>query len=148
MLLNSPPPKQRTMFRNPLLYTSAALVIALLYTGWVFWSRHEANVAFEQRLLEKQRARDERTFEMMGGNRFEILDFYASPGAIARGESAKLCYGVSNANSVEIAPPAEPVYPSYGQCVDVSPRKDTTYTLTARDAAGHTQTASVTLRVR
>jgi len=98
--------------------------------------------------LEKQRARDERTFEMMGGDRFEILDFYASPGVIARGESAQLCYGVSNANSVEIAPPAEPVYPSYGQCVDVSPRKDTTYTLTARDAAGHTKTASVTLRVR
>jgi len=32
--------------------------------------------------------------------------------------------------------------------VDVSPTKNTTYTLTAADATGHTQTASVTLRVR
>ncbi len=148
MLLNPQPPEQRTVFRNPLLYTSAALVIALLYTGWVFWSRHEANVAYEQRLLEKQRAQDERTFEMMGGNRFEILDFYASPGVIARGETSQICYGVSNAKSVEIAPAAGPVSPSYGECVQVSPREDTTYTLTARDAAGHTQTASVTLHVR
>jgi hypothetical protein len=140
--------EQRNVFRNPLLYTTAVLVIALLYTGWIFWSRREANLAFEQRLMEQQRERDARTVEMMGGGRFEILDFYAAPGVIARGETAQICYGVSNAKSVQLTPPAGPVWPSYGRCVDVSPAKNTTYTLTAEDAAGHTQTTSVTLHVR
>jgi hypothetical protein len=145
---DAPNPEQRSIFRNPLIYTSAALLFVLLYTGWIFWSRREANREIEQRQMEKQRAQDERTVEMMGGDRLEILNFYASPGVIARGESAQLCYGVSNAKSVEIAPPAGPVWPSYGRCVDVTPAKDTTYTLTAEDAAGHAQSASVTLRVR
>jgi hypothetical protein len=141
-------PGQGSLFRNPLLYTTAALVIVLLYTGWIFWSRREANREIEQRQLEKQRAQDARTVELMGGDRFEILNFYASPGVIARGQTAQICYGVANAKSVEIAPPAGPVWPSYARCLDVSPPRDTTYTLTAADAAGHTQTASVTLRVR
>ena len=145
---DAPNPEQRTVFHNPLLYTTTALVIVLCYTGWIFWSRREANRAFEQRQLEKQREQDARTVEMMGGDRFEILNFYASPGVIHRGETAELCYAVSNAKSVAITPPAGPVWPSYGDCVDVSPRNDTIYTLTAADAAGHTLTASVTLRVR
>jgi len=147
-VLDRPNPERRNVFRNPLLYTTAALVIALLYTGWIFWSRREANLALEQRLMEKQREKDAQTVEMMGGDRFEILNFYAAPGAIARGETAEICYGVSNAKSVQLTPPAGPMWPSYGRCVDVSPAKDTAYTLTAEDAAGHTQTASVTLHVR
>ncbi len=141
-------PEKESIFRNPWIYTFATLVIVLLYTGWIFWSRHEANREFEQRQVEKQREQDARTVELMGGDRFEIRNFYASPGVIARGESAELCYSVSNAKSVAIDPPAGPVWPSYGRCVDVSPTKNTTYTLTAADATGHTQTASVTLRVR
>ena len=96
----------------------------------------------------KQREQDERTVELMGGDRFEILNFYASPGAIARGESAQLCYSVSNAKSVSIDSSGGTgmavLRPLRGR---LSP-KDTTYTLTAEDASGHTQTASVTLRVR
>jgi hypothetical protein len=145
---DAPHSESRNIFRNPLLYTTAVLVIVLLYTGWIFWSRREANREIEQRELEKQRARDALTVELMGGDRFEILNFYASPGLIARGETAQICYGVANAKSVEIAPPTGLVWPSYARCLDVSPTKDTTYTLTAADAAGHTQTASVTLRVR
>ena len=144
----APASDKGSIFRNPWTYTSATLVIVLLYLGGVFWSRHEANREYEQRQIEKQREEDARTVELMGGDRFEIRDFYASPGAIARGESAELCYSVSNAKSVAIDPPAGLVWPSYGRCVDVSPTKSTTYTLTASDAAGHTQTASVTLRVR
>jgi len=145
---DAPMPEKESIFRNPWIYTFATLVIVLLYTGWIFWSRHEANREFEQRQVEKQREQDARTVELMGGDRFEIRNFYASRGVIARGESAELCYSVSNAKSVAIDPPAGPVWPSYGRCVDVSPTKNTTYTLTAADATGHTQTASVTLRVR
>jgi hypothetical protein len=145
---DAPNPEQRNMFRYPLFYTSVVLVIVLLYTGWIFWSRREADREFERRQMEKQLERDRRSVELMGGNRFEIQNFYAIPGVISRGETAQLCYGVSNAKSVEIVPPAGPVWPSYSRCLDVSPAKDTTYTLTAEDAGGHTQTASVTLRVR
>ncbi len=37
---------------------------------------------------------------------------------------------------------------SYSQCVDVTPTKDTTYTLTAEDAAGHVKTETLTVKVR
>ncbi len=97
-------PEKESIFRNPWIYTFATLVIVLLYTGWIFWSRHEANREFEQRQMEKQREQDARTVELMGGDRFEIRNFYASPGVIARGESAELCYSVSNAKSVSHRP--------------------------------------------
>jgi len=85
---------------------------------------------------------------MLGGNQFAILNFYASPGEIRRGETAQLCYGVSNAKTVRIEPQTSAVWPSYSRCVDVAPKKDTTYTLTAEDAAGHIKTATVTVKVR
>jgi len=86
--------------------------------------------------------------ETLGGNKFDILNFYASPGKIRRGESAQLCYGVSNAKTVRLDPPAGDVWPSYSRCFDVTPSKDTTYTLTADDGQGNTKTASLTIEVR
>ncbi len=102
----------------------------------------------EQRELEKKNEEDRRTVEQLGGERFEILQFYASPPAIRRGEAARMCYGVSNAKTVRLDPPSGAVWPSFSRCVDVAPVKDTTYTLTAEDAAGHSKTASVLVRVR
>jgi len=102
----------------------------------------------EQKAAAKRGEEDRRAFEAMGGNRFEILAFYSSPAEIHRGERSQLCYGVSNAQTVSIAPDVEPVRPSYGRCVDVFPRKDTTYTLTATDASGNTRTATAAVRVR
>jgi hypothetical protein len=56
---------------------------------------------------------------------------------------------VSNAKAVKIEPEAEePVWPAYSRCVHVSPRKDTTYTLTIEDGAGHTKSATLEIRVR
>ena len=86
---------------------------------------------------------------MMGGNRFDILDYAASPGTIHAGESSSLCYSVSNAKTVNIEPQTEePVWPAFSRCVHVSPRKTTTYTLTIGDSAGHTKTAVVEVSVR
>jgi hypothetical protein len=49
---------------------------------------------------------------------------------------------------VKIEPQAEePVWPAFNRCVHVSPRKTTKYTLTIEDAAGHTKTAAVEVRV-
>ena len=134
--------------RNPLLYTSILLGIALFYVGWVFFSRWQENRETERKAAEEKRAADQKVVESLGGNEFTILNFYASPGEIRRGESAQLCYGVSNAKTVRLEPQTSAVWPSYSRCVDVTPKKDTTYTLTAEDAAGHSKTATVTVKVR
>ncbi|HLW43288.1 MAG TPA: hypothetical protein VKS00_02300 [Candidatus Acidoferrales bacterium] len=120
-----------------------------LYVGWVFYSRWEANQAVADKAAENQRAKDKQTFEMMGGNRFDILVYAANPPTIQRGERSSLCYSVSNAKALKIEPEAEePVWPAFSRCVHVSPRKTTTYTLTIEDGAGHTKSESVEIRVR
>ncbi len=146
----SPDPNREpyTGFRNPLLYTSFLLVIAALYVGWVFFSRRQDRREFEEKAAAKKREEDRRAVEMMGGNRFEILTFYASPGAIHRGETAQVCYGVSNTKTVRLEPQNNPVWPSLARCVDVAPKKDTTYTLTIEDGKGNTKTATLTVQVR
>jgi hypothetical protein len=99
-----PNPKPFSRFRNPLLYTSIILVAAIGYTGWVLASRRREAREMERRAKENERVEAARTFEMLGGDRFEILNFYAVPGVIRRGESAQLCYGVSNARTVRLEP--------------------------------------------
>ena len=138
----------RSLFRNPFLYTGTLIVAALVYLAVVFFLRVHSSREFERRAAEKRRAADERAVESMGGNRLEIQSFYASPGIIQRGKTAQLCYGVANAKAIKLEPYDKPVWPSYAHCVDVSPSRDTTYTLTIADAAGHTQTATLTLKVR
>jgi hypothetical protein len=146
----SPDPNREpyTGFRNPLLYTSFLLAIAALYVGWVFFSRRQDRREFEEKAAAKKREEDRRAVEMMGGNRFEILTFYASPGTIHRGETAQVCYGVSNTKTVRLEPQSNPVWPSLARCVDVAPKKDTTYTLTIEDGKGNTKTATLTVQVR
>ncbi len=128
--------------------SAVVLLVALSYVGWVFWSRSHQDQMIEQRVAAQRRAQDEQTVESMGGDRFEILAFYANPPAIARGESADLCYSVSNAKSVTLEPQSSKVWPSYEHCVSVSPHKTTTYMFTATDAAGHTKSAAVTVEVQ
>lgn len=140
--------KPFTGFRNPFLYTSILIALAAVYTGLVLLSRRQERQEFEQKAAAKKREEDRRAYEMMGGDRFEILSFYASPGVVRRGESTQLCYGVSNAKSVRLEPQNSPVWPSPARCVDVAPAKDTTYTLTIEDAKGNTRTGTVTVQVR
>jgi len=141
-------PKQFKGFRNPLLYTTSLLVIVLVYTGSVLYSRHEEARNLEEQARAKEKTEAQQTYEMLGGDRFEILAFYASPGLIHRGDTAQLCYGVSNAKTVRLEPQTDPVWPSQARCVNVAPKQDTTYTLTAEDGRGNTKTATVTLEVR
>ena len=141
------PQKTRAALKNPLLYTSLALGVALLYVAWIFFGRWQENRALEQRAAEKRRAEDRQTVESLGGKRLEIQTFYASPGIMRRGDTAQLCYGVANAKKVTLEPPVGPVWPSYSRCLDVSPTKDTTYTLTVEDAQGNSKSATLTIRV-
>ncbi|HEV3254569.1 MAG TPA: hypothetical protein VG033_09190 [Candidatus Acidoferrales bacterium] len=142
-------PKPRTGVRNYLIISWALVaIVALLYVGWFFLSRRQENRDAVQRAADQKRAEDQRSVEFLGGDRFDILSFYASPGIIRRGDSAKLCYGVSNAKSVRLDPPAGEVWPSYSRCLTVSPQKTTSYTLTAQDSAGNLKTSTLRLEVR
>ena len=138
----------KSVFRNPRLYPACLIAVALVYVGWVFFARRLENRAIEERATEKRRAQDQQAVEFMGGKRLEIQSFYATPGILRRGEKAQLCYGVANAKKVTLEPPAGPAWPSYARCLEVSPTKETTYTLTVEDGQGNTKSETLTIQVR
>lgn len=151
-MFEAPEQERRSRWARGLRYSWLAVAVVFLYVAGIVLLRWHENRAIDREIERKaaaeQAEEDRRTVEAMGGNRFEILAFYAAPPQVPRGEKTQLCYGVSNATMVRIEPGVEPVRPSYGRCVDVAPRKDTTYTLTAVDAAGNTKTATAPVRVR
>ncbi len=151
-MLSQPDPQAKSVFKNPLLYSSAALAIAALVVGSIIFSRWEANRDIEKRAKEeraqKQQEQDRIALEQLGGKELAIQNFYATPGVIRRGETVQLCYGVANAKTVKLEPQSNPVWPSYSRCVEVTPTKTTTYTLTISDAAGNTKTQSLEVKVR
>ncbi len=146
-----PPATTKTAFKNPLLYSSMLVGIVLLFVVWTLFSRWQENLAIERRWREektrKQLEDDRVALEQFGGKGLAIQSFYASPGAIHKGESAQLCYGVANAKTVKLEPQPNAVWPSYARCVTVSPAKNTTYTLTISDASGNTKTQSLRVTV-
>ena len=148
-MLNDPTPEPSSGLRNFLLVSAVVLLLGGIYVGYVFYARWEANQALSEKAAEKQRAQNQQTVDAMGGNRFDILQYYADPAEIQAGDKASLCYSVSKTKTVKIDPPAEePTWPAYQRCVNVAPRKTTTYTLTIEDGAGHTKTASIEVRVQ
>jgi hypothetical protein len=151
-MLSDPVNEPKSLLKNPLLYSSAVLVVALLGVVFVMVSRWQERRNFErqaaQERAEKQREQDRLAVEQLGGQEFAILSLYASPTVIHRGETAQLCYGVANAKSVTLQPQPQPVWPSIAHCVEVSPTQSTTYTLTSKDDNGNTKTQTVQLGVR
>lgn len=75
----------------------------------------------------------------------KITQFYAEP-VVAKGETAKLCYGVENAKTVTLEPPVEKVWPSIARCIPVDPSKADLYKLTATGEDGNF--VSQTLRIK
>jgi hypothetical protein len=146
-----PPAKTKSAYRNPLLYSSMLVGIVLLFMVWTLLSRWQENLAIERRSREEksrqQLENDRVALEQLGGKELAIQSFYASPGAIHKGESAQLCYGVANAKTVKLEPQPNAVWPSYSRCVSVSPTKNTMYTLTVSDAAGNTKMQSLQVTV-
>jgi hypothetical protein len=139
-------------FRNPLIYTSVITVVALIYVGVTLLSRRQETRDLEEQAKAKQRQtqlqQDRQTVESLGGDRFDILSFYVLPGHIHRGDETHLCYGVSNAKSVQIDPPVGDLWPSSNRCLGIFPKKDSTYTLTTQDKTGNRKTATATVVVR
>ena len=143
--------ESKTVFKNPQLYSSIVLAVVAIVVGWILFSRWTDNRQIErqatQQKQEKQREADRTALDQMGGKTLDIQAFYANPGAVHRGETVQLCYGVANAKSVKLEPQPNPVWPSYARCVDVKPTKTTTYTLTIDDGAGNTKTQSLEVKV-
>src|SRR5260370_10364607 len=144
--------QRQAVVKNTFLSSWAVLVMAVLVVGWVLCSRWQENRTIEKHANEertlKQQEQDRVAVEQLGGKELAIQNFYAVPAVIHRGETVQLCYGVANAKSVKLEPQSNPVWPSYSRCVDVTPVKTTTYTLTISDAAGNTKTQTLEVKVR
>ena len=136
-----------TFLRRCLPWLGVMTLVALLYDGAIFYSRWSQARAGEREAARLQAEEARKTLQMIGSDELRIISFYASPGAIRSGGHASLCYGVNAAKEVRLDPPVADVWPSRTRCVQVAPRSDTTYTLTARDAGGHSLSQSVLLRV-
>ena len=151
-MASDPVSEPKSLLKNPLLYSSAVLVVALLGVVFVMISRWQDSRNMERQAAreraEKQHEQDRVAVEQLGGKEFAIISFYASPTVIRRGESAQLCYGVANARTVKLEPQSQPVWPSTAHCVDVSPVKSTIYTLTIEDIGGKPLSQDIEVTVR
>lgn len=134
--------------RKLLSLMTVLILIAAIYVGWVFYSRWSAQREFQRRQAAAAAERARADYEANGGSSLKILALYATPGVLERGRSAQLCYSVVNAKSVRFEPKIENVWPSRSRCVEVAPKRDVTYILTAQDDTGHTDTAQVKILVR
>jgi hypothetical protein len=145
-------PQTKNLLKNPLLYSSILVGTALLVVIWILYSRWQGNRLIERRTREetsrKQLENDRVALQQLGGKELAIQSFYASPGAIHKGESVQLCYGVANAKNVKLEPQPNAVWPSFAHCANVSPARSTTYTLTISGASGNTKTESLKVIVR
>lgn len=133
---------------------SAALAVRLMVLGLAIYLLYEGLPTLKkwQRGREQQPLKMPPEFEWVDKTKgLRILHFYASPGAVHRGEEISLCYGVAQASKMRIE--AEPggalegVWPSFNRCVIVSPPRDTKYTLIAEDEAGQTRELSLEVTI-
>lgn len=146
---NEPQRKKRSALGSLLPYTTVALVIVALWVAWTFYSRYQSNRAAQRAIETKQEeARKRVVDEVYGSGEIRFLTFTADNGQLRRGETTELCYGVVNAKEVKIDPPLEPIKPSYHHCLEIAPKKTTTYTITADDGAGHSKSESLTIQVK
>lgn len=124
----------------------ATAAIALAYLGWVFASRHWANLPPNVRpdpALARRQAELDRIY---GGSELKIIQFYSAAADVIEGTPATMCYGVLNATSVRIEPPVDGVGVALNRCVQVAPRKETKYTLFAEGRDGAVLSQSIVIR--
>jgi len=135
------------LLRRALPWISVGVFAAIAYDGWIFYSRWRSARETEQAHQAEEARRARRTLDLIGGTDFRIIDFYASPQVIQSGTQAKICFGVYGAKRVRIEPAVGDLHPAVSYCLQIAPRKDTTYKLIAEDGAGHTATASLAIKV-
>lgn len=129
-------------------YTTAMLIAAMLYVGYIFYSRRQSDMEAEARLEAQKQAERQRTVAAVFGNgEIRFNQFTIDRTSLKRGETARLCYGVENATKVKMDPPVEQLKPTYLHCLDISPKQTTTYTITAEDGKGNKKIESLVLPV-
>jgi len=120
-MLEPPREPEQTSGAKFLRYSWFVVAAVFLFVGGIVFLRWHQNrsieLEMERRATEKQAEEDRQTLESMGGNRFEILAFYASPASIGSGEKDQLYYGVSNAVAVRLDPAVESLRPSFTRCL-------------------------------
>lgn len=77
----------------------------------------------------------------------KITQFYARDAVLTEGEKTVLCYGTANAKSARIEPHVGGVGPTLTRCVEVQPKHNTNYTLTAEGPDGRKVDQTVTVQV-
>lgn len=134
--------------RRILPFLGLLILAGLIYDGGVFYSRWNSNRQTAQAQAEKEAEQRRKAIDSIGGGGLRIVAFYAAPGTIERGSRTELCYGVTGAKTVKLEPPVDEVWPALTRCVQASPRKDTEYKLIAEDAAGHSTSQRIVVKVR
>ena len=134
--------------RRVLPYAWIVVGLAALYVGYTFYSRWQDARNLENKAKQQEAAAAEEVVNRFGGTSLKVLQFYASPGEIRRGETVKLCYGASNAKTVKIEPSVGETWPSLSRCLDAQPRATTRYIFTAMDDKGGSASESLEVRVR
>ena len=128
---------------------TVGVILAALYVGWTFYSRHLSDKQAAQNLAAKQQAQQEREAKLIfGSGEVKITSYSIDKANMARGESADLCYGVVNATKVVIEPHVEDSKPSNYHCLSVSPHATTKYIITASNDKGESKSLAVTVHVR
>jgi hypothetical protein len=135
------------LIRRILPLVSIAVLAAVIYDGWIFYSRWRSAREGEQARQAEEARRARETLDLIGGTDFRIINFYADPQAIPRGSQTKICFGVYGAKRVRIEPTVGDLHPAVSYCLQVATRTDTAYKLIAEDGTGHTATASLVIRV-
>jgi hypothetical protein len=123
-----------------------ALAVAIAQLGWTWLVRHDSDMKI-RRLLAGRAARPSAPAPD-AGTRVKIEQFYVRSGEITDVENTVICYGVRNAKAVRIDPPVAKLTPSLTRCIEVDPKHDTRYTLTAEGLDGAVDTASFELKVK
>lgn len=137
------------LIRRMLPYTTALLIIVASYVGYIVFTRWQERREYSRQISQEEIAAARKSYEAYGSGEVKVLNFNISPSVLRKGDTASLCYGVSNAKTVTIEPkPDENVWPSLARCVAASPRKTTKYTITAQDANGKMDTKDVTIIVQ
>ena len=146
------PQDPKSVFKRPILFSTVLALCVVVYVGFIMFTRYESGQTIAKRnavkAAEERRANDLAAVQQLGGSDLAIRAFYVSPTLIHPGEKAQLCYDVDNAKTVTLDPPAAEVWPSHTRCVDLSPPKTTTYTLTITGASGQSASQSVKLEVK
>lgn len=135
------------MLKRIVRYMLVVTVAAVLYAAWVFISRYDENRRLEEADRRRRAEAASALPEQLRGSGVKILQFYAVPAALQRGERGQICYGVLNAESVRMEPDTGKLSPALSRCIEIAPRATTRYTLTAVDKGGRAISESFVLNV-